>query len=195
VLWVCVNERDELGDELVPDYMTGVKQGGFYGWPYAYFGYFPTYALGSAYAAQFYHKMKEEIDVDQLLLDSQYPVIMEWLKTHVHQYANRYSPDEVLEKMRAMFPDAKIVLTLGKDGAKYAEGDKVYHQPIFNVKAVDTTAAGDTFTGYFLAGMIDNMDIEDILKMSSKASSIAVTRHGAVQSIPLREEVEEALKS
>ena len=67
-------------------------------WPYAYFGYFPTYALGSAYAAQFYHKMKEEIDVDQLLLDSQYPVIMEWLKTHVHQYANRYSPDEVLEK-------------------------------------------------------------------------------------------------
>ena len=103
-------------------------------------------------------------------------------------------PDEVLEKMRAMFPNAKIVLTLGKDGAKYAEGDKVYHQPIFNVKAVDTTAAGDTFTGYFLAGMIENMDIEDILRMSAKASSIAVTRHGAVQSIPLKDEVVEALR-
>ena len=37
-LWTAVNERDELGDELVPDYMTGVKEGGFYGWPYAYFG-------------------------------------------------------------------------------------------------------------------------------------------------------------
>ncbi|MBS7564211.1 sorbosone dehydrogenase family protein [Mucilaginibacter sp. Bleaf8] len=38
VLWAAVNERDELGDELVPDYLTSVKEGGFYGWPYAYFG-------------------------------------------------------------------------------------------------------------------------------------------------------------
>jgi glucose/arabinose dehydrogenase len=37
-LWTVVNERDELGDELVPDYFTSVRQGGFYGWPYAYFG-------------------------------------------------------------------------------------------------------------------------------------------------------------
>jgi glucose/arabinose dehydrogenase len=38
VLWTAVNERDELGDELVPDYLTSVKPGGFYGWPYSYFG-------------------------------------------------------------------------------------------------------------------------------------------------------------
>ncbi|MBT9394977.1 sorbosone dehydrogenase family protein [Hymenobacter sp. NST-14] len=38
VLWTAVNERDELGDELVPDYLTSVQAGGFYGWPYAYFG-------------------------------------------------------------------------------------------------------------------------------------------------------------
>jgi glucose/arabinose dehydrogenase len=37
-LWTAVNERDGLGDELVPDYITSVKEGGFYGWPYAYFG-------------------------------------------------------------------------------------------------------------------------------------------------------------
>ena len=37
-LWTAVNERDELGDELVPDYITSVKRGGFYGWPYSYFG-------------------------------------------------------------------------------------------------------------------------------------------------------------
>jgi glucose/arabinose dehydrogenase len=37
-LWTAVNERDELGDELVPDYFTSVKEGGFYGWPFAYFG-------------------------------------------------------------------------------------------------------------------------------------------------------------
>ena len=38
VLWTAVNERDELGDDLVPDYLTSVKDGGFYGWPYSYFG-------------------------------------------------------------------------------------------------------------------------------------------------------------
>ena len=38
ILWTAVNERDELGDELVPDYTTSVKENGFYGWPYAYFG-------------------------------------------------------------------------------------------------------------------------------------------------------------
>ncbi len=37
-LWTAVNERDELGNELVPDYLTSVREGGFYGWPYAYFG-------------------------------------------------------------------------------------------------------------------------------------------------------------
>jgi glucose/arabinose dehydrogenase len=37
-LWTVVNERDELGDDLVPDYLTSVREGGFYGWPYSYFG-------------------------------------------------------------------------------------------------------------------------------------------------------------
>lgn len=37
-LWAAVNERDELGDNLVPDYLTSIKEGGFYGWPYSYFG-------------------------------------------------------------------------------------------------------------------------------------------------------------
>ncbi|MBC7889233.1 MAG: sorbosone dehydrogenase family protein [Ferruginibacter sp.] len=40
-LWTAVNERDELGNELVPDYLTGVKEGGFYGWPFAYYGQNP----------------------------------------------------------------------------------------------------------------------------------------------------------
>jgi glucose/arabinose dehydrogenase len=37
-LWATVNERDELGDDLVPDYLTSIKESGFYGWPYSYFG-------------------------------------------------------------------------------------------------------------------------------------------------------------
>jgi len=40
-IWTAVNERDNLGDDLVPDYLTSVKDGGFYGWPYAYYGSHP----------------------------------------------------------------------------------------------------------------------------------------------------------
>lgn len=61
---------------------------------------------------------------------------------------------------------------------------------MFKVNAVDTTAAGDTFTGDFLAGIIEGMPVADILRMSAKASSIAVTRKGAIPSIPYRSEVE-----
>ena len=98
-------------------------------------------------------------------------------------------PEEIIVKMQEMFPHARIVLTLGKDGAVYADGEERFFQPIFPVKAVDTTAAGDTFTGYFLAGLAEGMAIPEILKMSAKASSIAVSRAGAVPSIPYRDEI------
>ena len=106
-----------------------------------------------------------------------------------NQITGRSAPEDILSSMQEMFPEAKIVLTLGKEGAMYAEGEERYYQPIFPVEAVDTTAAGDTFTGYFLAGLIEGMPIQDILKMSAKAASIAVTRAGAVPSIPYRSEV------
>ena len=102
-------------------------------------------------------------------------------------------PQEIIAKMKETFPESRIVLTLGKDGAIYVEGDEQHFQPIFPVKAVDTTAAGDTFTGYFLAGLAEGMPVADILRMSAKASSIAVSRAGAVPSIPYKDEVMAAL--
>ena len=110
------------------------------------------------------------------------------------QISGSTDPQEILKVMLEKYPHARIVLTLGKDGAIYADGKETHFQPIFPVKTVDTTAAGDTFTGYFLAGLAEGMPIRDILRMSAKASSIAVTRNGAVPSIPLRKEVMEALR-
>ncbi len=70
-------------------------------------------------------------------------------------------------------------------------GGKGINQSIACAKAgAEVYHAGDTFTGYFLAGMIEGMPVAKILKMSAKASSIAVTRAGAVPSIPYRKEVE-----
>lgn len=106
------------------------------------------------------------------------------------QFSGKREPDEIVDRMLEKYPKAKIVLTLGGDGAMYADVSGArFRQPIFPVKAVDTTAAGDTFTGYFISGILENKPIPEILKMSAKASSITVSRMGASPSIPSKEEV------
>jgi len=61
------------------------------------------------------------------------------------------------------------------------------------VKAVDTTAAGDTFTGYFISGLMEGLAFDQCMRRASMASAISVTRSGAAPSIPTRAEVEAAL--
>ena len=111
------------------------------------------------------------------------------------QLTGEKETEAIIAKLRELFPNARVMLTLGKDGAVYVDAQQKVFQPIFKVKAVDTTAAGDTFTGYFLAGLSEGLPIEEVLRMSAKASSIAVTREGAVPSIPYRKEVMEALQA
>lgn len=95
----------------------------------------------------------------------------------------------ILEALAARFPKAVIVLTVGKEGVLYREGDCRLRHGSYPVNAVDTTAAGDTFCGYFLACISGGMSAEKALETASKASAIAVSRHGAVPSIPTWEEV------
>lgn len=67
-------------------------------WADGAIGYFPTYALGTAFAAQFMHQMRKDIDVDSLLENSHYDEIMKWLRENIHRYGCRYKAEEVLEK-------------------------------------------------------------------------------------------------
>ncbi len=101
--------------------------------------------------------------------------------------------EKILDRMEQNYPNAEVVLTLGKEGAVYLTKGQRYTQGIFAVKAVDTTAAGDTFTGYFIAGKINGLSPSDNLRRCAKASSITVSRNGAAPSIPTREEVEKEL--
>ena len=89
------------------------------------------------------------------------------------------------------FKDATIVLTLGSEGSVCISDDEYVEQSIYKVKAIDTTAAGDTYTGYFIAGILKGKTIKESMDIASKASAIAVTRQGAAPSIPVLEEVEE----
>ena len=105
------------------------------------------------------------------------------------------SPEECLEGLRRRFPGARLVLTLGTDGACYSDGTRTLFQPAFSVQAVDSTAAGDTFTGYFLAALGEGLDGGDALRLAAAAAAISVTRMGASPSIPTRAETEAFLQS
>lgn len=109
------------------------------------------------------------------------------------QISGESEPEKIVDAILAKYENAKIVLTLGGEGSMYADKEKRCYQPIVKVEAVDTTAAGDTFTGYFIAGVLQGMSVEDTLKMCATASGIAVSRHGAAPSIPYMDEVKERL--
>ena len=101
-------------------------------------------------------------------------------------------PQAILARMKEKYPSASVVLTLGAEGAYCMHEGQTLYQPAFRVKAVDTTAAGDTFTGYFVSGLAQGMPMERIMKRAARASSIAVGRMGAADSIPLAAEVDAA---
>jgi len=99
------------------------------------------------------------------------------------------NPSQALQILANRFPNAQIVLTLGEEGALWAHKEQQLYQPAYKVKAVDTTAAGDTFTGYFIAGMVEGLETKQALDLAARAASICVTRPGAADSIPWRQEV------
>ena len=98
-------------------------------------------------------------------------------------------PETILSRMAEKFPRAAVVLTLGENGAWYAKDGMRAYCPAEKTTAVDTTAAGDTFTGYFLRGMLDGLTPAAALQLAAKASAVTVSRPGASPSIPKYEEL------
>ena len=102
--------------------------------------------------------------------------------------------------LQAFLPDLAeslgvfIPLTLGSQGARCFHRGVSYRCPAVPLQAVDTTAAGDTFTGYFLRGILDGAAPEACLRLASAASALAVTRPGAADSVPAYGDVLDFLK-
>ena len=99
------------------------------------------------------------------------------------------APPLALDRLVKRFPGAEIILTAGKDGAYYGFGETRAKGDIVDLPVADTTGAGDTFTGYFIAAREKNMPVPQALAIACKASSIAVSRKGAMESIPAAVEV------
>lgn len=97
--------------------------------------------------------------------------------------------EDVIEALSSRWPTCEVVMTVGGDGAYYSFQGQTLKVPAVKTCVVDTTAAGDTFMGYFLASRLNGMNAEDSLKRASLASSVTVSRPGAMDSIPFGDEV------
>lgn len=92
---------------------------------------------------------------------------------------------DIINELYRLYPNSKIVLTLGAEGSMYIDKNSFIYQECIPSEVVDTTAAGDTFTGYFLASLLFRRETpQQAMKIASLAASIAVSKKGASDSIP-----------
>jgi ribokinase len=111
-------------------------------------------------------------------------------ETEAHSLTGENEPEAIHESLSHRYPHMAIVLTMGHKGAVYFGSQIRFHQPAEKVHIVDSTGAGDTFIGFFLAELIKTNDPRMALACASRAAAICVTRHGAADSIPSRRELE-----
>ncbi|MBE6632238.1 MAG: ribokinase [Ruminococcaceae bacterium] len=88
---------------------------------------------------------------------------------------------------------SQVIITMGKEGCVYNDGNEIKRFGIYETEVVDTTAAGDSFIAGICTALGEGKDINDAVKFATAVSAIVVSRYGAGTSIPSREEVDEFL--
>jgi ribokinase len=103
--------------------------------------------------------------------------------------SDKIAPADILERLTREYPQSEIILTAGKGGAYYGHGKERATGEIVDLPVADTTGAGDTFTGYFIAARQRECSLTEALNFACKAASIAVSRPGAMESMPFAQEI------
>lgn len=119
--------------------------------------------------------------------------LADWIilnETEAEELTGVTDPSAQLSELRRRFPRSAFLLTLGVHGAIYQEGEQIYTSGSCKVQAVDTTAAGDTFAGFFLAALSRGENAESALLSATCASALAVMKYGAAQSVPSLSQVQ-----
>lgn len=96
----------------------------------------------------------------------------------------------IIEELVKQFPHAAFIFTRGAKGALFIKGDTRFTISARKVIPVDSTGAGDTFIGFFLASYMRSAPLSEALSTAAAAAALSVTRHGAADSIPTLDEVE-----
>lgn len=92
--------------------------------------------------------------------------------------------DDIADKLASMLPNTRCIITRGAQGAVLLSKENRLEVPAPPVNVVDTTGAGDTFVGFFLAGLLKNLSEIESLNLATQAAALAVTGPGAISSIP-----------
>jgi len=100
------------------------------------------------------------------------------------ELTTKTAPGDIIDILSSRFTSTNILLTLGAAGSIYAGKSDPIFQPAMKVQAIDTTAAGDTYVGFFLAGYSSGKSIAECLTTATNAAALCVTRTGAATSIP-----------
>jgi len=99
--------------------------------------------------------------------------------------SGRRDPDEAMDALASAYPRADIIITLGGQGVRFGRSDGTRHAfGTWDVPVIDTTAAGDTFIGCYVANIAKGTPVTEALRLASAASSVTVMRRGAMDSIP-----------
>ncbi len=135
-------------------------------------------------------------------IDSSLPEIpigkLTWLminQTEGQALSGKYTPDGIMAFLHEKHPHTGIVLTLGEDGVLCLQGDTLLSFGVYKTEVVDTTAAGDTFTGYFVSSLANGDSLETAVRLASAASAMAISSPGASASIPYMRDVLSMLAS
>ena len=110
------------------------------------------------------------------------------------QMTGEENPETILKKLASQYKNAEFVLTLGGNGSIYFGEKGMFRQEIYPTNVVDTTGAGDTFTGYFISEYYGGKSPKEALQIAAMAASIAVSKKGAAIAIPKLIDVKERLK-
>lgn len=113
-------------------------------------------------------------------------------ETEAQGFAQTEGTQAAVEKLQQSYPHKHIIVTLGEYGSCYLHNGQAVFSGIYDVPVVDTTAAGDTFIGYLVHGIVTQQDMAHTLQFAAKASALAVMQAGASVSIPTLSQVEEA---
>ena len=110
------------------------------------------------------------------------------------QITSEKTPEYILAELSRRYPKMEVIITLGHHGAVYRGKKGIFRQDAYSVPVVDTTAAGDTFTGYFISAILRSRSIPEALQLASKAAALAVSANGAYPSIPMLADVKESFR-
>lgn len=114
-----------------------------------------------------------------------------YLTPNEHECSILFSGMDKAEALRK-FP-GKLFITEGSSGVRYYDGEREVLVPTYQVEAIDTTGAGDTFNAAFAVALAEGSSIPDSVKFANRAASLSVTKFGAQGGMPMRAEVEESL--